>query len=204
MATRVRVRAAALGLSTVLGLSAALSTVSTAWSPVARAGYHDAPSGGAMGGHGSTGAAPSAPATTATVEVTLSEFRIEPARLQVPANVPIVLRLRNTGQVPHNLEVEAAGKEYELAANLSPGGTADLTLPALPPGEYPLYCPVGNHAALGMKGVLVVSAAPAGPMGGGSAPRARFHVGQRQVLLDGRTVPLDVPVHIFQGGDAWV
>jgi FtsP/CotA-like multicopper oxidase with cupredoxin domain len=68
-------------------------------------------------------------------------------------------RLVNEGEFQHALEVEGGGLEEETE-EIGPGETTELTVD-LEPGEYELYCPVGDHRERGMEGTLVV--------GGGSA-----------------------------------
>jgi uncharacterized cupredoxin-like copper-binding protein len=44
----------------------------------------------------------------------------------------------------------------EESDTIEPGGTARVSA-KLEPGEYELYCPVGNHADAGMEGTLTVN-----------------------------------------------
>ena len=62
--------------------------------------------------------------------------------------------MSNDGQVPHALEIEGGGEEFETEV-LQGGDTATLEAD-LKAGEYKWYCPVGNHAAQGMEGTLTV------------------------------------------------
>jgi uncharacterized cupredoxin-like copper-binding protein len=67
----------------------------------------------------------------------------------------VTFDVSNDGQSPHNLEVEGNGIEEELESDLDAGETGTLAV-ELEPGEYEWYCPVGNHADLGMEGTLTV------------------------------------------------
>ena len=88
------------------------------------------------------------------VEVSLTDFAIDmPAEL--PAG-PTVFHISNDGQAPHNFEVEGQGIEVELEENLQPGESGMLEVD-LQAGTYEIYCPVGNHADMGMELELTVS-----------------------------------------------
>jgi uncharacterized cupredoxin-like copper-binding protein len=87
------------------------------------------------------------------VAVSLMEFAIDmPAT--VPAG-PVTFAVTNNGTITHSFEVEGNGIEEELASPLSPGQTEELTV-ELVPGTYEIYCPIGNHADLGMRLQLTV------------------------------------------------
>jgi plastocyanin len=113
---------------------------------------------------GSGGATPSTQADTGSSEasgggggggtkVSLTEFKIDPANPKVKAG-KVTFSVSNDGQVPHALEVEGNGIEEETDV-LNGGDSAELSVD-LKPGEYEWYCPVGNHADMGMKGTLTV------------------------------------------------
>jgi nitrite reductase (NO-forming) len=85
------------------------------------------------------------------VEVTLREFKFEPAQLEVPAG-RVVLVIRNEGLIPHDLAIPGLGKKTEYIA---PKKEATLEL-ELRPGTYPFECTVSGHKEAGMHGTLVV------------------------------------------------
>jgi plastocyanin len=89
-----------------------------------------------------------------TVDVSLTDFAIDPPNPTVAAGT-VTFAVSNDGNAPHNLEVEGNGVEEELPADLSGGESGELTVD-LQPGTYEWYCPVGNHAAMGMEGELTV------------------------------------------------
>jgi plastocyanin len=76
----------------------------------------------------------------------------EPSDLTAPAG-EVSIELVNDSAVPHAVEVEGNGVEEE--SETVTGGNATLTVD-LAPGEYELYCPVGNHRDQGMVGTLTV------------------------------------------------
>ncbi|WP_038038217.1 cupredoxin domain-containing protein [Thermorudis peleae] len=115
---------------------------------------------------GSPIAAAPATAQGETVSLTLTEFRITPNTLSVPAGVPVTFVVRNAGQVQHNLtvELEAQGIEQTLfATNLAPGETRQATYTFSAAGTWEMYCPVDGHRQLGMQGTITVTAQAATP-----------------------------------------
>lgn len=108
-----------------------------------------------------------------TVQVGLIEWAIEMPN-ELPAG-PTTFVVTNQGTVEHNFEIEneEMGFEEVFAQNLAPGETMTMTVD-LQPGEYYVYCPIGNHAARGMELTLTVTegesaAAPADETAGSAA-----------------------------------
>lgn len=109
--------------------------------------------------NGNTVVVPGANANTAnavkTVNVILKEFTID-----MPSTVaagPTMFRVKNSGDIDHNFEIEGQGIEKKFDHALEPGASLSLTVD-LKPGTYTVYCPVGNHAnARGMKTSLTVT-----------------------------------------------
>ncbi|MHB8643351.1 MAG: plastocyanin/azurin family copper-binding protein [Gaiellaceae bacterium] len=62
--------------------------------------------------------------------------------------------VKNVGKIPHNFVI--AGQQTLV---LSPGKSQELDL-TLAAGRYPYLCSITGHAALGMKGTLIVSNTP--------------------------------------------
>jgi len=90
--------------------------------------------------------------TTATIEVKLSEYKIE-----MPKTVPAgstTFKVTNTGKEMHNFEIEGNGIEKRVG-KLNPGETKTL-LVELKPGTYEVYCPVPGHKSHGMSLDLTV------------------------------------------------
>lgn len=74
---------------------------------------------------------------------------------------PLTVQLQNRGEDPHNLNIQTvgpAGAEGEPVASI--GNTApqaqSTAVFELPPGEYRLFCSIGEHAKKGMETTLVV------------------------------------------------
>ncbi len=95
------------------------------------------------------------------VKVTEKEFSLAPSTKQVAAGKVTFVAV-NKGKFPHALAIAGKGVKAKTAV-LAPGTSARLTV-TLKSGSYNVWCPVGNHAALGMKLALEV--------GGGAASSA--------------------------------
>src|SRR3954466_12540407 len=88
------------------------------------------------------------------------EYAFTPKNVTVNAGTskPTVVRfvLRNNGSLAHDLHIEKDGSDLGGTPIFGPGkvesGQAKLS-----PGTYEFICTVGDHAALGMKGKLVVT-----------------------------------------------
>lgn len=112
--------------------------------------------GGDDGGEVPGGAGDLAAAAPTTAEVTLTDFAIDPAALEVAAGAPVTITVMNHGQAPHTYGVVVNGETIETPS-INADGTATLELPALDAGEYDALCTVPGHADLGMVGTVVAS-----------------------------------------------
>ncbi|HUH07114.1 MAG TPA: cupredoxin domain-containing protein, partial [Egibacteraceae bacterium] len=104
-------------------------------------------------------AAPAAPA----LDVTLTEFAVEPAELTVAAGAPFEVRVTNEGTIPHDFVITGVGATPLLQA----GESAVLAVEALEPGAYEILCAEAGHESAGMHAVLQVSADPQGGVDSG-------------------------------------
>jgi plastocyanin len=100
--------------------------------------------GGGTGGGGGGGE---------TIAISETEFSIDPADPSAPAG-EVTFEITNDGSIAHNLEVEGDGVE-EVSDTIDGGESTSLTVD-LDPGEYEIYCNIGNHAEQGMEGTLTV------------------------------------------------
>ena len=106
-----------------------------------------------------------APEASATVvDVILSEFKIEPAAIEV-APGPVTLRVTNNGTMAHNFAIAELGIR---TAMLNPGDSETLEFDAVE-GTYKTVCEVAGHEASGMVGSLTVRAGAGGGTGESSA-----------------------------------
>jgi hypothetical protein len=94
-------------------------------------------------------------AVASTVNVNLSEWKVQLSPARVPAG-SVTIEVKNAGTIPHAFEVEGRGLE-KRTPQLQPGATATLVLD-LRAGSYEAYCPVGkgSHKMLGMRNHLLV------------------------------------------------
>jgi LPXTG-motif cell wall-anchored protein len=101
--------------------------------------------------------------------VRLSNFRIDGAPPQVRAGAPLVFNVTSEG-FPHNLAIDGMGVDLRPTTPNIQNSTGTITFPALQPGTYNLFCPVGQHRPNGMEVRLtVVAGATALPATGGAA-----------------------------------
>jgi hypothetical protein len=101
----------------------------------------------ALGGAAIGGVVAHAQATVPTVTVTLKEFKIATSSKLRAGKV--TLNVVNKGKVAHALQLAGPGVHAKTAM-LAAGKSAKLTV-TLKDGTTQLWCPVGNHASLGMK-----------------------------------------------------
>ncbi len=88
------------------------------------------------------------PAPT-TVAVELTDMVFRPDTVEIPAERPITLELRNTGGLEHDWSVD----ELALSPNVRPGQSLVVELSA-PAGVYQVYCSLPGHREAGMVGQL--------------------------------------------------
>lgn len=91
------------------------------------------------------------------VDVGLTEYAIALDPQQAPAG-DVRFNVSNNGDVVHAFEVEGHGIE-QSTPRLQPGETATLRVNNMEPGEYVVYCPVGNHEERGMRDTFRVTRA---------------------------------------------
>lgn len=96
-------------------------------------------------------------AGTTVTEVVMDEFGYAPDLVEVPASAQgHVLTLVNDGELPHDFSVEGLPADTPVHLAVLPGGQAPYPLPALPAGEYVIYCGIEGHREAGMEARLVV------------------------------------------------
>lgn len=88
----------------------------------------------------------------AAVTVDLADFMISPSDVQVPAGTTSIT-VTNSGAVPHNLSIEGGA----ATPDIDPGGTAQLDVSGLAPGDYDLVCSIAGHKESGMTGTMTVA-----------------------------------------------
>jgi FtsP/CotA-like multicopper oxidase with cupredoxin domain len=98
------------------------------------------------------------------VDVTLTEFAIEPSAIEVAAGVPVTFNVTNTGSIEHDFTIDGV----EGTAGIGAGATAMLEVPALEPGQYKVLCTVAGHESAGMAATLVAGEGTSAPHDAGS------------------------------------
>jgi plastocyanin len=96
------------------------------------------------------------PAARNDVAITIRDFRYSPQDVRV-ARGRVTFRVVNRGRLPHNFNIRRpkAESEFFKMSTLLPGRSTQASV-RLKPGEYRMYCSIGNHEELGEWGTLVV------------------------------------------------
>ena len=86
------------------------------------------------------------------------EYGFEPGTITVQGArgaTPVRFELSNDGTLPHDIHVRKGDEELGGTEAIGDGERATASV-TLAPGEYELYCSIGDHADLGMTGKLTV------------------------------------------------
>jgi uncharacterized cupredoxin-like copper-binding protein len=119
----------------------------------------------------SAAATPAAAPTTSTaapaagansVAVSETEYKLTPADPSAKSG-KVTIVARNSGKVPHAIEVEGGGPGGKDAksATIAPGQSATLAVDLKAGKTYQWYCPIDGHKGLGMKGSIKVAGSSA-------------------------------------------
>jgi plastocyanin len=103
----------------------------------------------AIGGVATAGAG-ARPAATYKLSATKTGFKFNKSTLNVKAG-RVTLSMANPSSIPHAVGIKGKGKGKTVGRN----GTSSYSA-TLKKGRYTFYCPVGQHAANGMTGKLIV------------------------------------------------
>lgn len=90
------------------------------------------------------------------------EVRLDDYVIHMPTTIPpghAVFHVHNDGSHRHTIVIRGEGVDARLTPDLASGQSGDLALD-LAPGTYRVTCPIGPHAALGMRLTLTVAAVP--------------------------------------------
>jgi plastocyanin len=90
-----------------------------------------------------------------TLRVTADEYSFDPGRVTVRGAGPLTIRLRNAGDLAHNLRLTRSDEDVGGTPTF-PGGRTESVRLNLEHGRYEMVCTVGDHAELGMTGELEV------------------------------------------------
>jgi plastocyanin len=141
--------------------SASTADAGTAHAGTTHAGTaHAGPTSTASTGTGSsTGSTPASTSASDTPATTLgateADFSIELSSSTVAAGT-YEITVVNEGSATHSLTIKGPGGVDQTSDTLQGGKSTTMTV-TLQPGEYEVYCPIGNHRAMGMDTTLTVS-----------------------------------------------
>jgi uncharacterized cupredoxin-like copper-binding protein len=90
-----------------------------------------------------------------TLRATAREYSFDPGRVVVRGAGPLTIRLRNAGDLAHDLRLRRQGEEVGGTPVLPAGQTGSARV-NLEHGNYEMFCSVGDHAELGMTGEFQV------------------------------------------------
>ena len=102
-----------------------------------------------------TAASSSAAATGTTVTATEADFSIKLSQSTLPAGT-YTFTVDNAGKATHSLKIQGPGG-VDMTSDKVQGGASTTMTVTLQPGTYEVYCPIGNHRAMGMDTTLTVS-----------------------------------------------
>ena len=114
------------------------------------------------------------PATELTLDAT--DFAYSPLSITVPANEPVLLTLKNSGNLEHDFVIEkiavktkviqdsgsdahhahGAEENYDLHFSAEVGEASVIQFTVSEPGTYQFFCSVAGHKEAGMVGELIV------------------------------------------------
>ncbi|HXF85138.1 MAG TPA: cupredoxin domain-containing protein [Anaerolineales bacterium] len=106
-----------------------------------------------------------------TINVTMTDFKFEPAEFTVPAGQEITVNATNNGAVEHEFVIFKLGTDagekfgdedeeniyWEIEVLPGQSATATFTAPS-EPGEYYVTCGIEGHLEAGMIGKLIAVA----------------------------------------------
>jgi uncharacterized cupredoxin-like copper-binding protein len=98
---------------------------------------------------------PTAGKAVATVNVSLSDYRLDPVNPRVARPGVIAFVATNDGQTTHALAVDGPAGEVS-SQKLTPGDQRTILM-RLPPGTYKWLCPLADHEQRGMVGRVKVA-----------------------------------------------
>jgi uncharacterized cupredoxin-like copper-binding protein len=111
----------------------------------------------------------SAAGTSGTLQVSETDFKLNPSNPTVSKPGVVEIKATNDGQVEHSLEVEGPNGEAKLSKTLAPGDSGTLKVDLSKPGKYEWYCPIDNHKGMGMRGEITVKASSSTGSGSSSS-----------------------------------
>ena len=96
------------------------------------------------------------PASTHRATIKEHEYGLVPSKVSV-SHGTVTFTLKNTGKARHALAIEHGSASHTdlKSKGVNPGKSITFRV-ALHKGTFEIYCPIGGHKKLGMKGTLKV------------------------------------------------
>lgn len=98
------------------------------------------------------------------INVTLTEFKISPATINIPPGSPAELHITNSGTMVHNFEIAELGAS---TGDIAPGSMATLRIKARDSGMLHVVCTISGHGQSGMTGMIMFGGTPGAGQNGG-------------------------------------
>ena len=122
---------------------------------------------------------PKAEGEVMEIKIRLYEWGIEPNEIRIPPGTTVRFVIVNEGRYTHAFDVERGDIGFKASSQtLAPGQETTLEVTFEEPGTYEIYCPIGNHRAFGMEGVIIVGE-------GGESPGASDETEEAQQQYEG-------------------
>jgi uncharacterized cupredoxin-like copper-binding protein len=111
-------------------------------------------SNSAAGSASSSAAGSATSSTTSTVTATEADFSIKLSSSDLIAGT-YTFNVTNAGKATHALTIQGPGGLNKTSDTVQGGKSTTMTV-TLQSGKYEVFCPVGNHRAMGMDTTLTV------------------------------------------------
>jgi plastocyanin len=118
---------------------------------------------GCGGSSGSSDESESGDNVVQTIQISETEFSLNPSTVNVSKTGTYEFEVTNDGQVTHALEIEESGGGAEAeTGDIEAGQTKTVRFTFSKEGSFEMYCPIDGHEDQGMKGTIVVGGAAGG------------------------------------------
>lgn len=104
---------------------------------------------------GTAAAGSSTDTAAGTLTATESEYKIDLSSADLTAGT-YTITVANAGRSTHSLTIQGPGG-VDVTSDIVQGGKSTTMTVTLQPGEYEVFCPIGNHRQMGMETTLRVS-----------------------------------------------
>lgn len=142
-------------LLATIGVLAALAVIASGCGN--GSGYGSSPAAASTSSSSDSGAAaPTSSSGGETVKISETEYSLTPSDVKVKPGT-VTFDVSNDGETVHGLEVEGPDGDQDLASDLQPGDTGELSVDLSKPGTYEMYCPIDDHKGMGMTGEITVA-----------------------------------------------